>query len=133
LMLRERLTGQAAPKSAERIVELWRPFIEERAGDNFAGLRNVLGDQRAFAHAARDLLVALEMGEELGGEPEESDEENDSERSDSSDDKSSGEADETDAPDQASPREPEATGEDEEAGEAETADSTTDDIIESDD
>src|SRR6202163_273603 len=29
LMVRERLTGQAPPPAAKKLVELWRPFIEE--------------------------------------------------------------------------------------------------------
>src|SRR5271165_3519037 len=32
LMVRERLTGQAPPPAARKIVELWRPLIEDRAG-----------------------------------------------------------------------------------------------------
>ena len=31
-MVRERLTGQATPAAAKKIVELWRPLIEDRAG-----------------------------------------------------------------------------------------------------
>src|SRR5438552_14471089 len=31
MMVRERLTGKAAPPAAKRIVELWRPLIEQRA------------------------------------------------------------------------------------------------------
>ena len=33
LMVRERLTGQQPPPAARKLVELWRPFIEERAGE----------------------------------------------------------------------------------------------------
>src|SRR6187455_1080593 len=32
LMVRERLTGQAPPAAAKKIVDLWRPLIEDRAG-----------------------------------------------------------------------------------------------------
>src|SRR6476660_982608 len=32
MMVRERLTGLAPPKAARKLVELWRPLIEERAG-----------------------------------------------------------------------------------------------------
>ena len=32
MMVRERLTGQAPPPAARKLVDLWRPFIEERAG-----------------------------------------------------------------------------------------------------
>ena len=33
LMVRERLTGEAPPASSRKIVELWRDWIEERAGE----------------------------------------------------------------------------------------------------
>ncbi len=32
MLVRERLTGQAPPAAAKRLVELWRPLIEDRAG-----------------------------------------------------------------------------------------------------
>src|SRR5690348_17829696 len=32
LMVRERLTGQSPPPAAKKLVELWRPLIEDRAG-----------------------------------------------------------------------------------------------------
>src|SRR5581483_3287170 len=34
LMVRERLTGLAPPPAAKRLVDLWRPLIEDRAGRN---------------------------------------------------------------------------------------------------
>ncbi len=38
LMVRERLTGEAPPDSAKKLVDLWRPWIEEKAGDKLDGL-----------------------------------------------------------------------------------------------
>src|SRR5712691_10973270 len=32
MMVRERLTGQAPPVAARKLVDLWRPWIEDRAG-----------------------------------------------------------------------------------------------------
>src|SRR6476620_2840362 len=32
MMVRERLTGQAPPPAAKKLVDLWRPLIEDRAG-----------------------------------------------------------------------------------------------------
>src|ERR1700738_124043 len=48
LMVRERLTGQAPPPAAKKIVDLWRPFVEERAGRGLDKLGRVLEDQRKF-------------------------------------------------------------------------------------
>ena len=66
LMVRERLTGAAPPKSARKVVELWREAIETKAGGELDRLGTMAEDQHAFAEAVRDLLVSLDMGEELG-------------------------------------------------------------------
>src|SRR5215218_9483934 len=61
LMVRERLTGQKPPQAARKIVDLWRSFIEDRAGRNLDGLLKSLENQRAFARSVRDLLASLDM------------------------------------------------------------------------
>ena len=66
LMVREKLTGRAAPKSGERVVDLWRDWIEEKAGADLDGLLGKLDDQQAFARVVRDMLASMEMAEELG-------------------------------------------------------------------
>jgi cobaltochelatase CobT len=82
MIVRERLTGLKPPKSAERIVELWRPWIEERAAAELDRLSFQIEDQRAFAIAFHKVLTALEMvdegsldsnledEEDAGGEPD---------------------------------------------------------------
>ncbi len=79
LMVRERLTGQAPPQAAGKIVELWRSHIEEKAGPNLDGLIGSIEDQRAFARSIRDLLTSLDMSDETPFDPEddENDDEND--------------------------------------------------------
>src|SRR3990172_7615547 len=64
LIVRERLTGQAPPPAAKKLVELWRPFIEDRAGRGLDRLERLVDDQRRFGDAVHDLLEALDMGEE---------------------------------------------------------------------
>src|SRR6185312_5089100 len=64
LMVRERLTGLAPPPAAKRLVDLWRPLIEERAGQDLDRLENLVEDQRQFSDVVHDLLDALEMGED---------------------------------------------------------------------
>jgi cobaltochelatase CobT len=61
MIVRERLTGLKPPKNGQKIVELWRPWIEERAADELDDLRSEIEDQRAFAFAVRKLLAALEV------------------------------------------------------------------------
>jgi len=64
MMVRERLTGQAPPPAAKKLVDLWRPFIEDRAGRGLDQLERVLEDQRKFGDAVHDLLESLDMGED---------------------------------------------------------------------
>ena len=49
LMVRERLTGQAPPPAAKKLVDLWRPFIEDKAGRGLDRLERLIEDQRASA------------------------------------------------------------------------------------
>ncbi len=64
LMVRERLTGQAPPPAARKLVDLWRPFIEERAGHELDRLEKLVEQQRRFGDVIHDLLDSLEMGDE---------------------------------------------------------------------
>ena len=64
MIVRERLTGLRPPKNAEKIVELWRPWIEERAAGELDRLSFQIEDQRAFAIAFHKVLTALEMVDE---------------------------------------------------------------------
>ncbi len=76
LLVRERLTGAAPPESAKAMVDLWRPWVEERAGKTLARLNKVADDQALFGRELRDMLKTLDLAEELAeGEQEESDEE----------------------------------------------------------
>ena len=80
LMVRERLTGLAPPPAARKLVELWRPLIEERAGEDLDRLETVIEDQRQFGDAVHDLLESLEMGEDRSSESEDEDEGEDEEQ-----------------------------------------------------
>jgi cobaltochelatase CobT len=71
MMVRERLTGQAPPPAAKKLVDLWRPFIEDRAGRGLDRLERLLDDQRKFGDAIHDLLEALDMGEDRSSSDEE--------------------------------------------------------------
>jgi cobaltochelatase CobT len=85
LIARERFTGQAVPPSAKNAVDLWRAFVEEKAGRSFPGLAESLSDQEKFARALRDLIAALDI-EQFDDEPPddgESDEHQDAQGADS--------------------------------------------------
>src|SRR5205807_3330792 len=71
LMVRERLTGRAPPAAAKKIVELWRPLIEDRAGRDLDRLERLIENQARFGDAIHDLLDALDMGEDRSTEADE--------------------------------------------------------------
>jgi cobaltochelatase CobT len=68
LIVRERLTGQKPPKNAQKLVDLWRATIEQRAGRDLDRLPTTIEDQRGFALSVRRLLAALDMAEDLGSD-----------------------------------------------------------------
>jgi len=74
LLVRERLTGQAPPERARPLVNLWRPWIEERARTLLDRMPETLFDQDAFGRLARDVLSALNLADQLdqGDEDEQS-------------------------------------------------------------
>jgi cobaltochelatase CobT len=76
LMVRERLTGRAPPKNAKALVEVWRAWIEERAGKTLAKMERLAEDQEAFGRLLREVLRQLELAEDLEAiEPEDVDSE----------------------------------------------------------
>ena len=64
MMVRERLTGMTPPPAAKRVVDLWRPLIEDRAGRNLDRLDRLIENQAQFGDAIHDLLDSLDMGED---------------------------------------------------------------------
>jgi len=91
LMVRERLTGSMPPNSAKAMVDLWRPWIEERAGRTLAKLDKLADNQETFGRHLRDLLKVLDLSDELSeGEREEGeDDEQDPESGDQNAEESS--------------------------------------------
>ncbi len=131
LMVRERLTGRALPKSGERLVSLWRDWVEEKSGASLDGLAAKVDDQQAFARVVRDMLASLDMAEELGDEqqPEEAD---DAENQPQGEENSEEGGEDDSGGDQSQPDEAESTEEQEQSGEMEAADANADDAAEED-
>ena len=77
MIARERMTGLKPPPAAQRIVDLWRPWVEERAGTELDRLGGSLEDQRNFARSVRDLLVSLDMAEDAGSDQDDSENDED--------------------------------------------------------
>ena len=68
LMVREKLTGEKPPPSVAGAVELWRSFIEERAGGDLDKLADALRDQKSYAKLTRTLLNHLSFGDQADSE-----------------------------------------------------------------
>jgi cobaltochelatase CobT len=111
MIVRERLTGEPPPATARKLVELWRPVIEERAGRNLDRLERVLTDQRKFGDVVHDLLESLDMGEERSDTDEEEGDEGD-EQSSSDESGNDGETSESAESERMSLEEAEASTED---------------------
>ena len=71
LIVRERLTGMAPPTAAARLVDVWRPLIESRAGRDLDRLERQIENQARFGDVVHDLLDALDMGEDRSSEADE--------------------------------------------------------------
>lgn len=106
-LIRHLATGRELPPAAGNVMELWRGFIEEQAGENLERLEQVLDDQQAFARFARDLIADLGYGDQLGDDPdlEDQDQEDTAEEDNSEQDDpdSTGEEDGDDDQTEASP------------------------------
>ena len=133
LMVRERLTGRTAPKSGEQVVNLWRGWIEDKAGADLDGLAGKLDDQQAFARVVRDMLVSMDMAEELAEDQQEQDSEDDEADQPQGEENSEdgGEDDKGSEPSQS--EEADASADEQETGESEAADASADDYAEDED
>ena len=66
LLAREAMTGQQPPPQARGMVDLWRPFLDERVRSDLVQLSKVMEDQSAYARVVRKLLTDLQV--DLGAE-----------------------------------------------------------------
>ena len=85
LMVRERLTGEKPPQAGQKIVDLWRDWVEARAGSDLDLLSGRIEDQKAFGKLIHKVLNDLDMGEEASLEREDSEEDSESDQSDEGD------------------------------------------------
>ncbi len=124
LLMRERMTGEIPPASLRKAVDLWRPFIEERAGKDLAKLGNVMRDQKAYARLTRLILRDLTHGEdgENSGEDESETSQNQNQDGDQEESQSQSEAGEAEFS--------EERGEEGEDAEAEMAGEQSEDLAE---
>ncbi len=79
LIVREKLTGAKPPLAARAYVDLWRSWVEDKAGDKIMNLETALHDQQAFARLSRELIASLDMADELGDDPDQAEDNDDQE------------------------------------------------------
>ncbi|WP_339830246.1 cobaltochelatase subunit CobT [uncultured Parvibaculum sp.] len=128
MMVREKLTGEAPPPSARKLVDQWRSWIEDKAGKDLDRLGEVIGDQKAFAHATRDILADLDMGDELGEAPDQSSDDADEQEGDSQDSSEQSQSGEAEQPEGSSADQVEFTEGEGEEGDEQTVEVDSDDM-----
>ncbi|MBZ9811891.1 MULTISPECIES: cobaltochelatase subunit CobT [unclassified Mesorhizobium] len=133
LMVREKLTGRPIPKSGERLVELWRPWVEEKARADLDGLSSKLDDQQAFARVVREMLASMEMAEELGDDQETEDSEDNDDNQPQGEEQSEEGGEDDSGSEQSQSEDAEASADDEQSAETEASDATADDLSDDDD
>jgi len=74
-LIRHLATGRDLPPAAENVMNLWRGYIEEKAGGTLEKLDEILSDQAEFAKFTRQVIKDLGYGDQLGDDPDELDEE----------------------------------------------------------
>ncbi len=77
MLVRERLTGLAPPAAARKMVDLWRPVLEDKIGARLDRLDRLAENQAKFGDAVHDLLTALDLGDERNAEADEDDNQDD--------------------------------------------------------
>jgi len=114
LIVRERLTGAAPPETAKAMVELWRPFVEDRAGRALSRMEKLAEDQETFGRQLRDLLKSLDL----------SDERSDGDREEGEDDEQDPESGEQNADDNAEGQDSQDQASEDQRGDGEEGETT---------
>ena len=129
MLVRERLTGLPPPPAAKKIVDLWRPFIEDKAGRGLDRLERLVENQSRFGDAIHDLLESLDMGEDRSSEADDDEDadENEDERS-QDENGEDGEASDASDMERMAAEEAEGTSDDAQDASAESVDAQTADM-----
>jgi cobaltochelatase CobT len=129
MLLRERLTGQPVPASAEMGTAMVRSWIEARAGADLEGLADLMGDQKAFQNLALEMLGHLDLTKS----PDDADDGGDEDEGEQADDQAE---DQPDASDDGAEQQPSEvagdTTEGDEQGEEQEQSETSEDTADAD-
>ena len=128
MLARERMTGLEPPRSATRLVELWRPFIEEKAGAELDQLGEALLDQRAYARLVRKALSSLGLASDADADATETDEETENKTPPEQPDETEGEGEDQLTQDSMPREAADETAEDAEEGAIDTAEAPSSEL-----
>ena len=104
-LVRHLATGRDLPEGAANVMNLWKGFIEQNAGDTLNDIDALLDDQAAFAKLSRQLIQELGYGDQLGDDPDDIDDDAQDDAEESGEDQN----------------EPDSSGQDDEGEEADDA------------
>ncbi|TDH34814.1 cobaltochelatase subunit CobT [Pseudohoeflea suaedae] len=134
LMVREKLTGLKPPQNSGQVVDLWRGWIEEKAGDTLDGLSGSIENQEKFARLVREMLSAMDMAEDYGSDDEAQDEDDTSDDDQPRSEEQSDEPVEEEAGQESAPAEESDSADDQsETGEMDGAEVGDDDLDQDED
>jgi len=120
-----RMAGVATPPAAQKIVDLWRSFVEEKAGASLDRLVNDIEDQKSFARDMREVLAKLDMADDSNLDPDDEDNEEQDEGDNQNDQSDQGDAEEQSSAERAEMEESEDASAELEEGAKEDADGPT--------
>ncbi|WP_319798116.1 cobaltochelatase subunit CobT [Nitrobacter sp.] len=83
MLVRERLTGLAPPGAARKMVDLWRPYLEDKIGTRLDQLSRLTEDQAKFGDVVHDLLSELDLGDDASAEADRDENQDDNRESES--------------------------------------------------
>ncbi|MCX2725090.1 cobaltochelatase subunit CobT [Roseibium salinum] len=132
LIVRERLTGARPPESATKLVDMWRDWIEDKAGGELDKLEAEVEDQNLFGRQLREVLKSLDMADELGDhdqdmDPDQNEDEGNNDEAETGDD-----GQEDTGEQETAPQEMELSGEEQDSGETEAAEADMEDFADQD-
>jgi len=133
MVVREKLTGRPVPKSASKVVNLWRQWIEEKGSTSLDHLAEKVNDQDAFARLVRDMLVSFEMADELADDSQDQDQDQQEENEPQGEEKSEDSGDDDTGGEDSQAEDSDAESDEEQSGETEAMDADADDMSDDDD
>src|SRR2546427_11260206 len=68
MLVRERLTGLTPPAAARKMVDLWRPLLEDKIGARLDPLDRLTAYQARSGDAVQAPLAAIDLGDERNAE-----------------------------------------------------------------